>query len=106
MREVRRALRVPAADVGSAADRLRKVRRPDRARDLGGRLHPQRRRLVQGPVLEEARLGRQGVAMALVLDGKAVAAKVRAEVAAEAAELKSRGVTPGLAVVLVGEDPA
>ncbi|HZS39706.1 MAG TPA: bifunctional methylenetetrahydrofolate dehydrogenase/methenyltetrahydrofolate cyclohydrolase FolD [Polyangia bacterium] len=44
--------------------------------------------------------------MALVLDGKAVAAKVRAEVAAEAAELKSRGVTPGLAVVLVGEDPA
>jgi methylenetetrahydrofolate dehydrogenase (NADP+)/methenyltetrahydrofolate cyclohydrolase len=44
--------------------------------------------------------------MALVLDGKAVAAKVRAEAAAEAAELKTRGVTPGLAVVLVGEDPA
>jgi methylenetetrahydrofolate dehydrogenase (NADP+)/methenyltetrahydrofolate cyclohydrolase len=44
--------------------------------------------------------------MAQILDGKAVAAKVRAEVAAEAAELRARGVTPGLAVVLVGEDPA
>jgi methylenetetrahydrofolate dehydrogenase (NADP+)/methenyltetrahydrofolate cyclohydrolase len=44
--------------------------------------------------------------MALIIDGKAIAAKVRAEVAAEVARLKERGVQPGLAVVLVGEDPA
>src|SRR5437764_1242999 len=44
--------------------------------------------------------------MAEIIDGKAVAAQVRAEVAADVAELKRRGVTPGLAVVLVGEDPA
>jgi methylenetetrahydrofolate dehydrogenase (NADP+) / methenyltetrahydrofolate cyclohydrolase len=43
--------------------------------------------------------------MAQILDGKAVAAKVRAEVAVEAAALRARGVEPGLAVVLVGEDP-
>ena len=41
-----------------------------------------------------------------IIDGRAVAAQVRADVAAEAAELKGRGVTPGLATVLVGEDPA
>jgi methylenetetrahydrofolate dehydrogenase (NADP+)/methenyltetrahydrofolate cyclohydrolase len=40
------------------------------------------------------------------IDGKAVAAKVRAEVAAGVSELAARGVTPCLAVVLVGEDPA
>jgi methylenetetrahydrofolate dehydrogenase (NADP+)/methenyltetrahydrofolate cyclohydrolase len=44
--------------------------------------------------------------MAEIIDGKAVAAEVRAEVASDVAELKGRGVTPGLAVVLVGEDPA
>jgi methylenetetrahydrofolate dehydrogenase (NADP+)/methenyltetrahydrofolate cyclohydrolase len=44
---------------------------------------------------------------AQILDGKALAAKVRAEVAAGAARLKEQtGVTPGLAVVLVGDDPA
>jgi methylenetetrahydrofolate dehydrogenase (NADP+)/methenyltetrahydrofolate cyclohydrolase len=43
---------------------------------------------------------------AQIIDGKAIAAKVRAEVAAEAKELATRGVQPGLAVVLVGEDPA
>jgi methylenetetrahydrofolate dehydrogenase (NADP+)/methenyltetrahydrofolate cyclohydrolase len=42
----------------------------------------------------------------MIIDGKAVSAKVRAEVAAEVAALKSKGVVPGLAVVLVGEDPA
>lgn len=41
-----------------------------------------------------------------VIDGKAVAAAVLEECRAEVAALKSRGVTPGLAVVLVGEDPA
>ncbi len=42
-----------------------------------------------------------------MLDGKAVAAKVRAEVAVRAAELSVKlGRRPGLAVVQVGEDPA
>ena len=41
------------------------------------------------------------------IDGKAFAEKVREEVAAGVKALKaSHGVTPGLAVVLVGEDPA
>jgi methylenetetrahydrofolate dehydrogenase (NADP+)/methenyltetrahydrofolate cyclohydrolase len=43
---------------------------------------------------------------ALIIDGKAVSANVLAEVAAGAAELIAKGVRPGLAVVLVGEDPA
>ncbi len=43
---------------------------------------------------------------AAILDGKAVAARVRARVAAAAAELRAAGVVPGLAVVLVGDDPA
>lgn len=41
-----------------------------------------------------------------IIDGKAIAAKVRAEVKAEADLLAQSGVKPGLAVVLVGEDPA
>ena len=41
-----------------------------------------------------------------ILDGKSVAAAVLDECRAEAAALKSQGITPGLAVVLVGEDPA
>jgi methylenetetrahydrofolate dehydrogenase (NADP+)/methenyltetrahydrofolate cyclohydrolase len=43
---------------------------------------------------------------ATILDGKALAARVRAGLATEAVRLAARGVTPGLAVVLVGEDPA
>ncbi len=43
---------------------------------------------------------------AQILDGKALAKTVRAEVAEQAAELATRGITPGLAVVLVGDDPA
>lgn len=43
---------------------------------------------------------------ARIIDGKALAARVRAEVAERTAALKARGVTPGLAVVLVGDDPA
>ena len=43
---------------------------------------------------------------AKVIDGKAYAAKVRAQVAEGVARVKTQGVTPGLAVVLVGEDPA
>jgi methylenetetrahydrofolate dehydrogenase (NADP+)/methenyltetrahydrofolate cyclohydrolase len=41
-----------------------------------------------------------------LIDGTALAKKIRAEVAVEVAELRARGVTPGLTVVLVGEDPA
>ena len=40
------------------------------------------------------------------IDGKAVAARLRAEVAAAALALRARGVVPTLAVVLVGDDPA
>lgn len=43
---------------------------------------------------------------AQIIDGKAVAASLRLSIAAEAADLAARGVQPGLAVVLVGEDPA
>jgi methylenetetrahydrofolate dehydrogenase (NADP+)/methenyltetrahydrofolate cyclohydrolase len=47
------------------------------------------------------------VAAAAIIDGKAIAAALRREVAAGVEKLKvERGVTPGLAVVLVGEDPA
>ncbi|WP_029416369.1 bifunctional 5,10-methylenetetrahydrofolate dehydrogenase/5,10-methenyltetrahydrofolate cyclohydrolase [Brevundimonas bacteroides] len=41
-----------------------------------------------------------------ILDGRAVAADLTARVAADVADLAAWGVTPGLAVVLVGEDPA
>jgi methylenetetrahydrofolate dehydrogenase (NADP+) / methenyltetrahydrofolate cyclohydrolase len=44
--------------------------------------------------------------MAGILDGKAAAAEVRAEVAAQVAELSKRGVAVRLDVILVGEDPA
>lgn len=45
--------------------------------------------------------------VATVIDGKAFAAKVRGQVAEHVARLKDdHGITPGLAVVLVGEDPA
>ena len=40
------------------------------------------------------------------LDGKALAQRTRDEIAKQVAELKTRGVTPGLAVILVGNDPA
>jgi methylenetetrahydrofolate dehydrogenase (NADP+)/methenyltetrahydrofolate cyclohydrolase len=43
---------------------------------------------------------------AKVLDGGVLADAIRAEVAEEAKALIARGVTPGLAVVIVGEDPA
>lgn len=44
--------------------------------------------------------------MAKTIDGKAIAAKIRAEIAAGVKQLATKGVTPGLAVVLVGDDPA
>jgi methylenetetrahydrofolate dehydrogenase (NADP+)/methenyltetrahydrofolate cyclohydrolase len=44
--------------------------------------------------------------MATVLDGKSIAARVRAEVKSAVDSLAARGVVPALHVVLVGEDPA
>lgn len=44
--------------------------------------------------------------MATLIDGKLVSAKVRADVREETEFLKQKGVTPGLAVIIVGDDPA
>ena len=44
--------------------------------------------------------------MATIIDGKAIAAKIRGEIAEEVKKLAAKGIQPGLAVVLVGEDPA
>ena len=115
-------------------DDLRGMRRRARAADLAVGVRAQGRRLVQGPVLvvkkpdgrrarpraesksetksdeersqvaEEPR--RKTTMGAEIIDGKAIAARVRAEVKAEADALAAKGVKPGLAVVLVGEDPA
>jgi len=41
-----------------------------------------------------------------LIDGRAIAEKVYVDLRREIAELKTKGVTPGLAVVLVGDDPA
>lgn len=43
---------------------------------------------------------------ARIIDGKALSDTIKQEVAQRVVSLKSQGVTPGLAVVLVGEDPA
>lgn len=42
---------------------------------------------------------------AQILDGKATAAQIKQELAAEVAALKERGITPGLGTILVGDDP-
>ena len=43
---------------------------------------------------------------ATIIDGKAIAAQVRGEVAEKVSALKTKGITPCLAVILVGENPA
>ena len=43
---------------------------------------------------------------ARIIDGKQMAQDIRAELKAEAAKLKAKGTTPGLGVILVGDDPA
>ena len=43
---------------------------------------------------------------ATLIDGKAFAAGLRTRIGTAVAALKTQGITPGLAVVLVGEDPA
>ncbi|MBQ4137630.1 MAG: bifunctional 5,10-methylene-tetrahydrofolate dehydrogenase/5,10-methylene-tetrahydrofolate cyclohydrolase, partial [Clostridia bacterium] len=44
--------------------------------------------------------------MAQIINGKEISAKVRGDIAKKVSELKTKGITPGLAVVIVGEDPA
>ncbi len=44
--------------------------------------------------------------MANLIDGRAIAEKVYVDLRTQIAELKKRGLTPGLAVVLIGDDPA
>ena len=41
-----------------------------------------------------------------IIDGKALSAKIREELKGKVAELKNKGIIPGLAVILVGDDPA
>jgi methylenetetrahydrofolate dehydrogenase (NADP+) / methenyltetrahydrofolate cyclohydrolase len=53
--------------------------------------------------LEKALGGR---IMAQIIDGKAIGQQIRESIAEKVKELKEMGVTPGLAVILVGEDPA
>jgi len=43
---------------------------------------------------------------AKIIDGNAIAEQIRQEVAKEVEELKAKGITPGLATILVGENPA
>lgn len=43
---------------------------------------------------------------ARIIDGNALAASVRGELAERVANLKARGVTPGLVVIVVGDNPA
>jgi len=42
---------------------------------------------------------------ATILDGKALAASIKKDLAIRVAELKKKGITPGLGTVLVGDDP-
>ncbi len=44
--------------------------------------------------------------MAQIINGKEISEKVRGDIARETEELKAKGITPGLAVVIVGNDPA
>ena len=72
--------------------------RKDRVAATKGRLFPVEWRWASGTPPRRA--------MARTLDGKAVAAEVRAEVAEGVEELRSRGRAVRLDVILVGEDPA
>ncbi len=44
--------------------------------------------------------------MAILIDGKLVSKKVKEDVAARVKELEQKGIKPGLAVIIVGDDPA
>jgi methylenetetrahydrofolate dehydrogenase (NADP+)/methenyltetrahydrofolate cyclohydrolase len=42
---------------------------------------------------------------AQILDGRALAASIKKDLAARTLALKSKGITPGLGTILVGDDP-
>ena len=44
--------------------------------------------------------------MAALIDGKKISSEIRAEIKSETDALRARGVAPGLAVIIVGNDPA
>lgn len=44
--------------------------------------------------------------MATIINGKEISAKIKSEVAAEVSKLRENGITPALAVIIVGQDPA
>jgi hypothetical protein len=44
--------------------------------------------------------------MANIIDGKKISAEIRAEITEEVKAMKAEGITPGLAVIIVGENPA
>src|SRR5262249_27686818 len=73
---------------------------PGEGRREGRRQGGEGGREARGETREEA--GRT----ARSIDGKAVGAEVRSRVTRASAELRAAGKVPGLAVVLVGEDPA
>ena len=41
-----------------------------------------------------------------IINGKEVSARIKGELKNQVAELKEKGINPGLAVVIVGDDPA
>src|SRR2546427_330817 len=64
-------------------------------------------RLVTRPATDEPVARRPGAREpAIVIDGKAIAAQVREEAKQRSDKLHERGITPGLALVLVGDDPS
>ena len=58
-----------------------------------------------GEGLRRAAVGDNCPVTAIILDGKATATQIRAELAGRVAALALRGIVPGLATVLVGDDP-
>ena len=100
------------------AGRLAQGRRDRRRRRRARHRHGDDRRAALPPLSRAAAAPRGGGARltwrraeptaspvtATVLDGEALAARIRAEVAAEVAELAAAGVVPGLGTILVGDD--
>src|SRR3989338_1148589 len=64
------------------------------------------RRTKINPLANNSINGREQNMTAQIIDGKTIAQQVRAEWKERADALKARGITPGLAVIIVGEDPA
>jgi methylenetetrahydrofolate dehydrogenase (NADP+)/methenyltetrahydrofolate cyclohydrolase len=58
------------------------------------------------PTLFSSVVGEGMILVARIIKGMEIGAQIRAELAKEVEELKQKGITPGLSVVLVGEDPA